>query len=153
MILKKKVPYEVVIVVCAALATVMWFLPNGATASAHRLPGWLIDSAKLRLSLKQDASAGAFYERTASGPLAFATIVAEMRAAWPAENATLVHQSALQVAADLLHRRDVEVGEVVGGAFNRSQLPPWAMSEKIRSDVLASPGFFRDADRYVFRRK
>lgn len=135
------------------LALLVWRLPSGSLASAYRMPAWVFDSARLRLSLRQDASAGPYHERAVKGSLTLATIVAELRAAWPGEPAAVVNPAALEVATDLLHRSDVEAGEIVGGSFRSLALPPWAVNQRIRADVLASKDFFQDADRYVFRKK
>lgn len=151
---RKKISFEVGLIgVAVTLALVVWRLPSGSLASVYRVPAWLFDSARLRLSLKQDASAGGYHERATKGSLALATIVAELRAAWPGEPAVVVNHAALEVAADLLHQGDVEAGELVGGNFRPLELPPWAANQKIRADLLASRDFFQDADRYVFRRK
>lgn len=144
---------EALIVACALLALAILLLPRGAMTSVQRMPRWLWEDAKLRLSLRTDASAGTYYDRTASGPLPFAAIVADMQRAWPGTSYSLVHLSALEVATDLLHRRDIEVVEKIDGAFRAMQLPPWAVREKLRQEVMSSKDFFRDSDRFVFRRK
>ena len=154
MIARKKFPFELIAVLTlVSLALIIWRLPGGALTSVYRMPGWIFDGAKLRLALKQDAAAGGYHDRVVKGPLALATIVAEMRAAWPGESVKVVNHAALEVAGDLLHRSDVEAGEVVGGAFRPFPLPPWAVNQRIRADVLASRDFFQDADRFVFRKK
>lgn len=151
---KGKIPLEVGLIgVAILLALVAWRLPRGSLESAYRMPGWVFDGARLRLSLRQDASAGSYHERAQKGTLALATIVSEMRAAWPGEPAVVVNHTALQVATDLLHQSDVEAGEIVDGHFRPLALPPWVVNQRIRADVLASRDFFQEADRYVFRRK
>jgi hypothetical protein len=151
---KGKIPFEVTVVsIAVALALVVWRLPGGSLASFYRMPAWVFDEARLRLSLKQDASAGGYHERAMKGPLALATIVAELHTAWPGESATVVNHVALEVAVDLLHHSDVEAGEIVGGTFRPLALPPWAVNQKIRADLLTSRDFFQDTDRYVFRKR
>lgn len=151
---KNKIPFEVgVIGVAVVLALVAWRLPSGSLASAYRLPAWLFDSARLRLSLRQDAAAGGYHERVMKSSLPLSTIIAEMRAAWPGASATVVNHAALEVATDLLHRSDVEAGEIVDGSFHPLALPPWAVNQRIRADLLAARDFFQDSDRYVFRRR
>jgi hypothetical protein len=150
---RNKLPFEVGLIgVALVLALALWRLPSGSLTAAYRLPAWVFDSARLRLSLKQDASAGGYHDRVLKEPLPLATIVAEMRAAWPGESATVVNHAALEVATDLLHRNDVEAGEIVKGSFRPLALPPWAASQRIRTDLLASRDFFQDPERYVFRR-
>lgn len=151
---KKKIPFEIAaLVMLGALALVIWRLPSGALTSVYRMPGWMLDGARLRLGLKQDAAAGGYHDRVMKGPLPLAAVAAEMRAAWPGEPARVVNHAAIEVAGDLLHRGDVEAGENVGGSFHPFPLPPWAVNQRIRTDLLDSRDFFQDADRYVFRRR
>ena len=148
----KRVLAEVMVAVSAILIVTACLLPRGSLNSLHRLPSWFWDGAKLRLSLRQDASAD-FHDRTASGPLPFAAIVSDMHRAWPAANYSVVHESALEVATDLLHRGDIEMGEKIGGVFQPLQLPPWAARGKLQSELRFARDFFQDSDRFVFRRK
>ena len=123
------------------------------TGSLHRVPAWTISAVRLKLALDADPSAGAYYDRTASAPLPLATMVKELRAAWPAESVAVVHGAALDVGTALLHRSDIEVGELVGGTFSPLPDPSWHTNEQMISTVRNSPGFFENERVYVFRRK
>ena len=57
------------------LTLIAIFLAQNGVASFQRVPGWTWSSIRLKLALAQDASAGAYYERTARAPLALAAIV------------------------------------------------------------------------------
>lgn len=134
----------------ALIAAFIW--QNGAS-SLYRAPQWAVSSIKLKLSLAQDASAGAYYDRTARAPLPLATIVKELRTAWPTESVTGIHDAALEVGTALLHRSDIEVGKLVEGKFLPSQSTPWDANELMVTEVTRSLGLFEKDQVYVFRRK
>ncbi len=69
------------IVAGVALALIAAFIWQNGAGSLYRAPQWAASSIKLKLSLAQDASADAYYDRTARAPLPLATIVKELRAA------------------------------------------------------------------------
>jgi hypothetical protein len=147
----RKLPI-VTAILTASIAAFIW--KNG-TGSLHRVPQWVFVSAKLKLLPLEDASAGPHspYERTKSGPLSLAAMVKEMRDAWPAENISLVHTAALEVATALLHRSDIEAGELVDGKFVPYQFSRWHLNELMTSEVGASSVPFDNQRIYVFRRK
>ena len=131
------------------------FIGRFGVGSLHRVPQWFFAGAKLKFLPLEDASAGpnSVYERTKSGPLPLATVVKEMREAWPTESITVVHAAALEVGSALLHRRDMEIGELVDGKFVPSTSAPWQTNERMISAVNTSNTFFADDRIYVFRRK
>ena len=137
----------------ALLLSIGGFAWRYGIGSLYRTPRWLVSTAKLQLGLEPDASAGAYYERTQAAPLTLATVVKELRGAWPAENAAVVHRAALEVGTALLHRGDIEMGEIVGGRFVPSELAPWLANERMITEVDASPGWFENEQIVVFRRK
>ena len=121
--------------------------------SLYQGPRWLVSTARLRLGLEQDPSAGAYYERTQLAPLPLATVVKELRAAWPTESVALVHGAALEVGTALLHRGDIEMGEMRGGHFVPGELAPWLANERMMAEIKASTIWFDNEQTYVFRRK
>lgn len=131
------------------------FIGRFGVGSLHRVPQWIFTSAKLKLLPLEDASAGphAAYERTKSGPLSLATVVKELREAWPKENIPVVHSAALEVGTALLHRGDIEVGEMVDGKFVPSPNAPWQTNEQMQSDLKDTSTPFENDRRYIFRRK
>jgi hypothetical protein len=137
----------------ALLALGAAFVLRYGTGSLSRAPGWALAAAKLKLSLEQDPSAGAYYDRTGTGPLPLAAVVRDLRAAWPDQSVAIVHQAALEVGTALLHRGDIEMGEWVGGRFVSSTSAPWDDNQRMISEVMASPVPFENERVYVFRRK
>jgi hypothetical protein len=141
------------ILAIALLAAVAVLVAKYGVRSLHRAPAWAVAAVKLTLSLEQDPSAGAFYDRTGTGPLPLAAVVQEFRAAWPKENITLIHTAALEVGTALLHRSDIEIGEMIGGKFVPSPDAPWQTNEQMRSELSHASKPFENDRRYVFRRK
>jgi hypothetical protein len=143
------------VVATILLASIAAFIWRNGASSLHRVPEWVFTSAKLKLLPLEDASAGpnSAYERTKSGQLSLATMVKEIREAWPKENISLVHTAALEVATALLHRSDIEVGELVDGKFVPSKSPPWHDNERMLSEIQHSADLFQNDHVYVFRRK
>jgi hypothetical protein len=135
------------------LAAIAVLITKYGVRSLPRAPAWAAAAAKLKLSLDQDASAGAFYDRTGTGPLPLAAVVKEFREAWPKENISLIHTAALEVGTALLHRSDIEVGELVGGKFVPSPDAPWQTNEQMRAHLKDASAPFENDQLYVFRRK
>ncbi|MEO7415362.1 MAG: hypothetical protein ABIZ81_18610 [Opitutaceae bacterium] len=140
------------VVAAVFLGSIVIFIWKNGVGSLHRSPAWAMAAIKLKLSLEPDASVGA-YERTATGPFALATVIREFREEWPKESIALIHWAALEVGTALLHRGDIEVGELVGGKFVPSKFPPWHTNEKMLSEIQHSPDLFGNDRVYVFRRR
>src|SRR3982751_2457870 len=107
------------IIAVTLVVLLTFFIARFGAGSLHRAPSWIFASVKLKLLPLEDASAGpsSAYERTKSGPLSLATMIKEMSDAWPKETIPVIHTAALEVATALLHRSDIEVGEIVDGKF------------------------------------
>lgn len=125
---------------------------SGGVRGSIQLAGWLAAGIHQKIFPGQNA-AGPIYGDTAKGPLALATSVGQLCVAWPGESAAVVHGAAAEIAADLLHHGDIEVGDLAGEKFVPWPMTPWAAEEKIRSELSAQPAFFTDERRIVFRRK
>jgi len=98
--------------------------------------------------------ADAVYLRLLSGPISAADMVGEIRNRWGADFGFLeVHGFIREVATDLLHYDDVEVGDFEGGQFVSWGLEPWDSDSKIDDDMMSMSTFLEDKTRYVFRRK
>jgi hypothetical protein len=141
------------VVTVALLALGAAFILRYGAAATYRAPGWALAAAKLKLSLEQDPSAGAYYDRTGAGPLPLAAIAKDLRGAWPDQSVAVVHQAALEVGTALLHRANIEMGEWVDGRFVPSVSAPWDDNQRMISEVMASPVLFENERVYVFHRK
>ncbi len=141
------------VVAVTLLALLAAFIGKNGINSLHRVPEWTWFSVKLKLSLEQDPSAGACYDRTGSAPLPLATVVKELHEAWPEQSIAVIHNAALEVGTALLHREDIEIGELVGGKFVPSKSAPWDTNERMISAVKTSTVLFENNREYVFRRK
>lgn len=135
------------------LALLGVFLAKNGLRSIHRWPAWTSEAIKLKLFPLENASAGAPYDRTALGPLPLATILREMQQAWPRETVARIHEAGLEVGTALLHRSDVEVGELVDGKFAPYPGPSWHINALMVSEIKSSATLFDNEHRYVFRRK
>jgi hypothetical protein len=92
------------------------------------------------------------YRRLHSQPVAAAHLVAELRDRWGVEHGVgSVHGFVREVATCLLHRDDVEVGDVAGGSFFPWTLEPWDADERIDRELMAMDSFLEDHSKYVFR--
>ena len=151
--LPQKRPRVLPFAAVSLLALIVIFIISMGPDSLYRMPAWTVDAIRLKLSLKQDASADAYYNRTKSGLLPLATVVREMREAWPKENITLIHQAALEVGTGLLHRSDIAAGELVDGTFVPFSSPSWNTNADMIYEVMNSSVLFENDHRYVFRRK
>lgn len=135
------------------LTLLVVFIAKNGVRSLHRVPRWTSDAIKLRVFPTEDASAGAFYDRTAHAPLPLAVILRELQQEWPKASAALVHHAGLEVGTALLHRSDIEAGEILDGKFVPLESPPWHINEMMIAEVRASPALFDNERKYVFRRK
>lgn len=133
------------------LAAVVMVLPDGGR-SARQLGGWFYFGIQRKLYPEQDA-ARAIYEETAKGPVVLATLVGQFRVAWPSETVAVVHGATCDVATELLHRDDIEVGDLVGGRFVPWVMKPWEAEDAIRAELIAKRDLLTDGTRFVFRRK
>jgi hypothetical protein len=133
-----------------ALGTVV--VQSGGVHGASQLPGWLGSSVRRKIFPEQ-YGAGLIHDELAKAPVALATLVGQFRVAWPGEGVAAVHSAAMEVAADLLHQGDVQVGDLEAGKFVPWPIKPWAAEEKIRAELLAQPGFYANDRQIVFRRK
>lgn len=140
-------------VAAAVLALLLVFIRKNGIGSLHRFPGWTVDAINLKLSPEDDASAGTYYDRTRVVPLPLAAVIREMRTEWPTMSLALIHSAALEVGTALLHRSDIEAGEMIEGKFVPSPFPPWHINERMIAEVTASPTLFENDKTYVFRRK
>jgi hypothetical protein len=125
--------------------------PGGVRAS-RQMFGWFGSHVQRKLFPEQNAD-GPTYDETAKAPVSLASGIGQLHAGWPGESVAVVHGAAVEVAAGLLHRGDIEVGSLEGGKFIPWSLTPWQAEEKIRTELMAMPGFLTDENRYVFRRK
>lgn len=135
------------------LALLVVFIARNGVRSLHRVPQWTTEALRLKFYPTEDASAGAYYDRTAHGLLPLATIMREMRQSWPAEKTAVIHYSGLEVGTALLHRPDIVAGELVDGKFVPYKSPPWHINETMIAEVRGSPSLFDNERVYVFRRK
>jgi hypothetical protein len=98
--------------------------------------------------------ADAVYSRLAVGPVTAADLAWELRNRWDAEHGVgSVHDFVREVATCLLHRDDVQVGDLEGGRFLAWQHPPWDADHRIDSELMAMDSRLDDKTRYVFRKK
>ena len=103
---------------------------------------------------EQSDTADLVCERLRSAPFPLACLVRELRAKWGDEHGVLaVHGFVREVATCLLHRDDVEVGDLHKGRFVPWQTEPWHADEKIDTELMAMTAFLDDEARYVFRKK
>jgi len=70
--------------------------------------------------------------------------VREMREAWPGQSVAAIHTTALEVGTALLHRGDIEIGELVNGKFVPTKSAPWQANERMVSDLKASKDLFEN---------
>jgi hypothetical protein len=129
------------------------FIAMHGIRSLHRVPQWTREAIRLKLNPTEDASAGAYYDRTAHGPLPLAAIVRDMRREWPKESNIAIHHAALEVGSGLLHRSDIEAGELLDGKFVPYDSPAWHVHRLMTDEVKASPDLYDNERTYVFRRK
>jgi hypothetical protein len=91
---------------------------------------------------QQSDMADAVYSRLSTSPVAAAQLVRELRSRWGAEHGVgSVHGFVREVATDLLHHDDVEVGDLRGGQFVSWLLPAWDADERIDAELMAWTGF------------
>ena len=101
---------------------------------------------------QQSDMADDVYRRLHSQPVPTAHLVAELRDQWGVEHGVgSVHGFVREVATCLLHRDDVEVGEVTGGVFLPWKLEAWDADERIDRELMAMYSFLEDQSKYVFR--
>lgn len=124
----------------------------GAATSLRRMPGWLVFHAKLKLELEQDPASNVF-EVSAGAPVTLAHWVKELQTAWPDADVRVVHGAVHEIAAALLHRGDVEVGERRANQFVPWRMTRWDAEARIHSELMAMKDFLQDENRYVFRKK
>ena len=148
---KRQRAFQIIAVILVVFFTA--FIGRFGVGSLHRAPQWIFSGAKLKLLPLEDASAGAHYDRTGRAPLPLATVVRELREAWPDQSLAVVHGAALEVGTALLHRSDIEAGALVDGKFVPSTSARWHFNEQMTTAVNASTVLFADERTYVFRRK
>lgn len=129
------------------------FVGQHGIHSLHRAPAWAISDVRLKVLPHEDASAGDAYERTAVAPLALATVAREMRTAWPHHSIGVINGAALEVGTALLHRSDIEVGELVGGIFVPAEAARWTVNQQMIAEIEGAPALYQNEHAYVFRRK
>lgn len=135
------------------LTLVAVFIARNGVRSLDRVPQWTREAIRLKLNPTEDASAGAYYDRTAHGPLPLAAIIRDMRREWPKESNFAIHHAALEVGGGLLHRSDIEAGELREGKFVPFDAPSWHVHRSMMDEVKASLGLYDNEHAYVFRRK
>jgi hypothetical protein len=102
---------------------------------------------------QQSDMADAVYSRLEQGEVPAAELVQELRAKWgPEHRAPEVHRFVEEVAACLLHRDDVEAGDMTTGHFTPWSIEPWEAHKKIQDDLMSMASFLEDKTQYVFRR-
>ena len=103
---------------------------------------------------QQSDMADAVYRRLSLKPVAAAHLVRELRSRWGVEHSVgSVHGFVRETATCLLHRDDVEVGDVTAGRFVPWQLAPWDADERIDAELMAMDLFLDDDNKYVFRKR
>jgi hypothetical protein len=103
---------------------------------------------------QQSDTADLVCERLRSAPFPLAWLVRELRAKWGDEHRVLaVHGLVREVATCLLHREDVEVGDLHEGRFVPWQTEAWHADERIDTELMAMTAFLDDEARYVFQKK
>ena len=103
---------------------------------------------------QQSDMADDVYSRLSAGPVAAAHLVRDLRSRWGVEHGIgSVHGFVREVATCLLHRDDVEVGDVRDGSFIPWSLPQWDADEKIDAELRAMNTFLDDESQYVFRKR
>jgi hypothetical protein len=140
-------------IVVALAVWLVFFVGKHGIRSLHRAPAWAAAGAKIKLGLEQDASSGMGYDRTLRGPLPLATVVKDFHDEWPSGSVSMIHFAALEVGTALLHRGDIEVGEMVGGKFVPVSSPAWEINRRMIDELRHSPILFGNMEVYVFRRK
>lgn len=94
------------------------------------------------------------YRMLSSQPVAAAHLVREVRSRWGVGHGVgSVHGFVCEVMTCLLHYEDVEVGDVIDGAFVPWSLPAWEADERIDAELMAMHAFLGDESQYVLRKK
>jgi hypothetical protein len=103
---------------------------------------------------QQSDTADDVWVRLRGAPFPLACLVRELRVKWGAEHGVpSVHGFVREVATCLLHRDDVEVGDLEAGRFVPWQLEPWDADERIDRELMEMSAFLEDETRYIFRKK
>ena len=107
----------------------------------------------LRMSQQSDM-ADFVYSQLSKEPVSAACLVRDLRRRWGGEHdASSVHSFIREVATCLLHRNDVEVGDIAAGRFVPWTIEPWDANDKIDAELMAMRSFLDDDNKYVFRKK
>ena len=103
---------------------------------------------------QQSDMADDVYNRLSTAPVSAAFLVRDLRQRWSSEHdAGSIHSFVREVATCLLHRDDVEVGDIADGRFVPWKLEPWDASNKIDAELMAMRSFLDDDEKYVFRKR
>jgi len=93
------------------------------------------------------------YQQLAQSTVSAAELVQQVRSKWgPDHGVGEVHHFVEEVATCLLHRDDVEVGDMRDGQFVSWGLEPWYARDRIERELLAMDTFLDDTRRFVFQR-
>jgi hypothetical protein len=91
------------------------------------------------------------YGRICSGPVPAALLTNEIRLKWGTQHpAASVNLFVREVASCLLHREDVDVGDVSEAMFVSWNLEPWAADEKVGALLMSARHDFHDSQHVVF---
>jgi hypothetical protein len=103
---------------------------------------------------QQSDTADVIYEGLSRAPFPLARLVRDLRAKWGEEHRVpSVHGFVREVATCLLHRGDVQVGDVEQGRFVPWHVEPEEADERIDRELMAMSAFLDDEAEYVFRKK
>ena len=103
---------------------------------------------------QQSEAAEATYARLSKDCVSLASIVRDLRTQWgDAHEVASVHRFAQEVAACLLHKIDVEVGDIRNGIFELWPLDPWDVADLIEKDLMSMSVFYENEGNFVFRKK
>lgn len=103
---------------------------------------------------QQSDMADLIYRRLSRGVVPSAEIVRELRERWgPEFGVSAVHGCVREVATCLLHRDDVEVGDIEEGRFVSWGIEPWEANTRIDEEMMSMPTFLEVDSGYVFRKK
>ena len=103
---------------------------------------------------QQSDMADLIYEGLGRAPFPLARLVRELHAKWgEAPGVPSVHGFVREVATCLLHRSDVQVGDVDKGRFVPWHVEPEDADVRIDTELMAMTAFLDDEVRYVFWKK
>jgi hypothetical protein len=103
---------------------------------------------------QQSDMADIVYNQLSTAPVSAAHLVRELRSRWGIKpGVSEVHFFVCEVVCCLLHRDDVQAGDMAAGRFVSWKLEPWEADDKMESELMAMDAFLEDKDKYVFQKR